>query len=99
MPALRSNLLGLPLDLPALNLARGRETGIPTLNDARAQIFHDFGHPDLKPYTSWTDFSLHIKNPLSIINFVAAYGTHSSITSATTLDAKRDAATLLVLGS
>ena len=99
VPALRSNLLGLPLDLPALNLARGRETGIPTLNDARAQIFHDFGHPDLKPYTSWTDFSLHIKNPLSIINFVAAYGTHSSITSATTLDAKRDAATLLVLGS
>jgi Ca2+-binding RTX toxin-like protein len=99
VPALRSNLLGLPLDLPALNLARGRETGIPTLNDARAQIFHDFGHPDLKPYTSWTDFSLHIKNPLSLINFVAAYGTHSSITSATTLEAKRDAASLLVLGS
>ncbi len=99
VPALRSNLLGLPLDLPALNLARGRETGIPTLNDARAQIFHDFGHPDLKPYTSWTDFSVHIKNPLSLINFVAAYGTHASITSATTLDAKRDAATLLVLGS
>ena len=28
--ALRNNLLGLPLDLPALNIARGRETGIPS---------------------------------------------------------------------
>ena len=25
--ALRNNLLGLPLDLPAINLARGRDTG------------------------------------------------------------------------
>ncbi len=29
--ALRNNLLGLPLDLPAINLARGRDTGIPSL--------------------------------------------------------------------
>ncbi len=30
--ALRNNLLGLPLDLPALNIARGRDVGIPSLN-------------------------------------------------------------------
>ena len=35
--ALRNNLLGLPLDLPAINIARGRDTGIPTLN-ARAAL-------------------------------------------------------------
>ena len=29
--AVRSTLLGLPLDLPALNIARGREAGVPTL--------------------------------------------------------------------
>ena len=37
--ALRNNLLGLPLDLPSINLARGRDAGIPSLNAARAQIY------------------------------------------------------------
>ena len=36
--ALRNNLLGLPLDLPAINMARGRDTGIPSLNAARARV-------------------------------------------------------------
>ena len=37
-----------------------------------------------------------LKNPLSIVNFIAAYGTHASITSVTTLADKRAAAEALV---
>jgi hypothetical protein len=33
--ALRNNLVGLPLDLATLNLVRGRDTGMGTLNQAR----------------------------------------------------------------
>jgi len=98
VPALQTNLLGLPLDLPALNIARGREQGIPSLNDTRAQLYHDFSDPNLKPYVSWADFAQNIKNPLSIINFIAAYGTHATVVGAATLEAKRGAASLLVLG-
>ncbi|WP_223504069.1 peroxidase family protein [Pseudomonas sp. BF-R-24] len=96
--AVRNNLLGLPLDLPALNIARGRDTGIPSLNAARREFYAGTGDSQLKPYTSWVDLVQHLKHPESLINFIAAYGTHASITSATTLDAKRAAATLLVLG-
>src|SRR6185436_20256895 len=99
--ALRNNLVGLPLDLAVLNLARGRDTGIPTLNEARREFYamtsnNDVGDQNVKPYTSWADFVQHLKHPESLINFIAAYGTHSSILSATTLAEKRAAATLLV---
>ncbi|POF39057.1 heme peroxidase [Pseudomonas laurylsulfativorans] len=96
--ALRNNLLGLPLDLPAINLARGRDTGIPSLNAARREFYLPTGDAELKPYTSWADFVQHIKHPESLINFIAAYGTHSTITGATTLADKRAAAADLVLG-
>ena len=38
---LRNNLLGLPLDLPAINMTRAREAGVPPLNEVRRQIFAD----------------------------------------------------------
>ena len=89
---LRNNLLGLPLDLPAINMTRAREAGVPPLNEVRRQIFGDTGDSALAPYTSWSDFGQHLKHPESLINFVAAYGQHPSITSATTLADKRAAA-------
>ncbi|MBX9468889.1 MAG: hypothetical protein KL839_14045 [Rhizobium sp.] len=96
--ALRDNLVGLPLDLAALNIARARETGVPSLNEARRQIFEQTQDTYLKPYESWVDFAQNLKNPLSIVNFIAAYGTHATILSATTAEAKRDAAWDLVFG-
>ena len=96
--AVRNNLLGLPLDLPAINIARGRDAGIPSLNAARKEFFDATGDGQLKPYINWVDFGMHLKHPESLINFIAAYGTHSSITSATTLDDKRAAAAAIVLG-
>ncbi|HEY8613115.1 MAG TPA: peroxidase family protein, partial [Roseomonas sp.] len=97
--ALRDSLLGLPLDLATINLARGRDTGMPSLNKAR-ETFYAVTNNDtqLKPYESWVDFAENLKNPASIINFVAAYGTHESITGETTMVGKRAAAAALVLG-
>jgi Ca2+-binding RTX toxin-like protein len=97
--ALRNNLLGLPLDLATINLARGRDTGVPSLNEARAQFYAATNQDALlKPYESWADFASHLKHEASIINFVAAYGTHSLITGQTTIEGKRDAAMTLIFG-
>ena len=56
------------------------------------------GDSQLTPYTSWADFVQHMKHPESLVNFIAAYGTHSTITSATTMADKRLAALELVFG-
>ncbi|WP_447764649.1 peroxidase family protein [Sphingopyxis panaciterrae] len=97
--ALRNNLLGLPLDLATINLARGRDTGVPSLNAARREFYEVTNNAaELKPYESWVDFAEHLKNEASIINFVAAYGTHDLITDQTTLQGKRDAALTIITG-
>src|SRR5262249_24355828 len=46
----------------------------------------------------WADFELHLKHPESLVNFIAAYGTHPTITAATTIAEKRAAAVAIVLG-
>jgi Ca2+-binding RTX toxin-like protein len=105
---LRNNLLGLPLDLPTLNLTRAREAGVPPLNEVRRQIHAETNDAQLAPYTSWADFGQHLKHPESLINFVAAYGTHPTIRDSgpdgvlgngddvTTIAAKRAAARAIV---
>ncbi len=97
--ALRNNLLGLPLDLATINLARGRDTGVPSLNAARREFYEATNNDALlKPYESWVDFASHLKHEASIINFIAAYGTHSLITGQTTIEGKRDAALTIITG-
>ncbi len=69
--ALRNNLLGLPLDLATINLARGRDTGVPSLNEARravlrgdqrglaAQALRELGRFRRPPQARSLDHQLH----------------------------------------
>ncbi|MFK4486709.1 peroxidase family protein [Bradyrhizobium sp. USDA 336] len=97
--ALRNNLLGLPLDLATINLARGRDTGVPSLNAARREFYEVTNSAaELKPYESWVEFAANLKHEASIINFIAAYGNHALITGQTTIEGKRDAALTIITG-
>ncbi|MEO6092863.1 MAG: peroxidase family protein [Novosphingobium sp.] len=88
-PALQQSLLGQPLDLPAINIARGRDVGLPTLNEARAQIYATQANNaytlsgDLTPYASWNDFGANMIHPGSLVNFIAAYSFDGDLTAAT----------------
>jgi Ca2+-binding RTX toxin-like protein len=74
-PALNQGLLGQPLDLGAINIARGRDIGLPTLNDFRAAI-------GLLKYTSWNDFGQNMQHQSSLVNFIAAYAFDGNIDKA-----------------
>ncbi|MFI7372279.1 peroxidase family protein [Actinoplanes sp. NPDC049668] len=93
---LRSNLLGLPMDLAAINIARGRSEGVPSLNVFRRTLHERTNDGQLAPYVSWVDLGENLKHPESLVNFVAAYGTHPSIAGAADLAAKRLAARAIV---
>ena len=87
---LRNSLLGIPLDLASLNIARGRDAGIGSLNQIRRDL-------KLTPYDNWYDYGLALRNPETLVNFIAAYATAdttlgASVVSETTINGKRAAA-------
>ncbi|PYR33849.1 MAG: hypothetical protein DMF93_24395, partial [Acidobacteria bacterium] len=94
--SVRNTLVGLPLDLPAINIARGRSEGIPSLNSARRQLFGLTKNSALTPYTSWFDFGQGLRHHESLVNFIAAYAKHPSVTGVSTIAGKRAAAGLLL---
>ena len=77
--SVRNFLVGLPLDLAALNIARGRETGVPTLNLVRQDLFDQTGLTQLEEYSSWAGFAANLVHPDSIVNFIAAYARDAAI--------------------
>lgn len=89
-PALQQSLLGQPLDLAAINIARGRDLGIPTLNQTRAAIYNALSTDnsttisvgELAPYVSWADFQSHMAHPDAVVNFIAAYAFDGDLTAA-----------------
>ena len=74
-PAMNTGLLGQPLDLAAINIARGRDIGLPTLNDFRDAI-------GLTKYVSWADFGNNMVHPESLVNFIAAYSFDGDVAKA-----------------
>ena len=97
-PALQQSLLGQSLDLGAINMARGRDIGLPTLNETRRAL-HDAlvaeraadptttHHTNLivdalNPYTSWAEFGAQMIHPDSLVNFIAAYAFDGNLAKA-----------------
>jgi Ca2+-binding RTX toxin-like protein len=95
--ALRNNLLGLPLDLATLNIARGRDAGISTLNGFRSAIKSSTGATNMSPYTSWAQFGQNLRHSDSLANFIAAYGNTSgdlTFLNGATADVEEDTVTV-----
>ena len=82
--AVRNDLVRISADLFAMNVSRGRDLGLGTLNEVRQSLMNsqdpyvrdsiERGEIDLSPYVSWDDFQA--RNSLSqatIDKFKAAY--------------------------
>ena len=97
--SVRNTLVGQPLDLPAINIARGRSEGVPGLNQARQQFFTATRDAAIRPYANWAEFKLGLRHAESLENFVAAYATHPSVTGEPTVAGKRAAARVLIVAN
>ena len=60
-------------------MTRAAQRGIPSLNNLRKQIFASTNDGQLATLQNWVAWGQALKHPESLINFIAAYGTHSSI--------------------
>ena len=70
---------------PTINMARGRDTGVPSLNAARRDVLRRDGQLRAAAVRrAGPTSSSALRHPESLVNFIAAYGTHPSITGATT---------------
>lgn len=92
--AVRNQLLGERLsDLGAINIARGRETGLPSLNEFRRYVYEnglalgdqasDYGmrakgDSSLKPYANWAEFAANLRDPSLVNLFKQVYGSNDS---------------------
>ena len=74
-PALNQGLLGQPLDLAAINIARGRDLGIPTLNAMRTAL-------GVQAYDSWASFAEGMGHKESLPAFIAAYAFNGDMVKA-----------------
>ncbi len=79
---MQNNLVGLPLDIGAINIARGRDVGSPRLNPARRAFHLATQDAALTPYNSWMDYADNIRHEASLVNFIAGYGTHPLVAGA-----------------
>lgn len=77
-PSMNEGLLGQPMDLGAINIARGRDVGMPTLNQAKTAL-------GMKAYADWADFGAQMVHPESLVNFIAAYSFDGDIVKAQTI--------------
>ena len=101
--ALQQSTVGIPLDLGAIDIARGRDVGLPTLNELRQQIFDGLinntsnsnaNGPGIAPYTSWEDFGGHLRYSESLVNFIAAYGREDAVFGLATMRRAYEAGTV-----
>jgi Ca2+-binding RTX toxin-like protein len=77
-PSMNEGLLGQPMDLGAINIARGRDVGMPTLNEAKTAL-------GMKAYADWNDFGQQMVHPESLVNFIAAYSFDGDLVKAQTI--------------
>jgi Ca2+-binding RTX toxin-like protein len=74
-PALQQGLLGQPLDLATINIARGRDLGMPTLNTFREAV-------GFTKYSDWLNFKDNMVHPDNLVNFIAAYSLDGNVKQA-----------------